>query len=137
MEQLVKVQKLNPDGTAQVAVIRQSACSGDCHQCSGCGAPQQTLLLTATNVIGAKPGDLVVIQSESGPVLTGAAVLYLLPLVLFIGLYLAGEHLWGMGPLAGGIGFVLGIAVAVAYDRLVSKKKKTEYTVVRYKNKRG
>ena len=29
MEQLVRVQKLNADGTAQVLHIRQSACSGD------------------------------------------------------------------------------------------------------------
>lgn len=92
MEQLVKVQKLNPDGTAQVQMIRQSACSGDCHQCSGCGAAQQTLAFTARNAIGAEPGDLVVVRSASGPVLAGAAVLYMLPLVLFIALYLVGEH---------------------------------------------
>lgn len=137
MEQLVKVVKRNPDATAQVVLIRQSACSGDCHKCSGCGAAQETLVLTAKNAIGANAGDLVIIESRSGPVLAAAAVLYMLPLVLFIGLYLAGEHLWGKGPLAGGIGFVLGILGAVAYDRLVAKKKKTEYTIVRYENKRG
>lgn len=137
MEQLVKVEKVNPDATARVVLIRQSACSGDCHKCSGCGAAQETLVLTAKNPIGAKEGDLVVIESASGPVLAGAAILYMLPLVLFIGLYLLGERLWGKGPLLGGIGFVLGILGAVAYDRLVSKKKKTEYTITRYENKRG
>ena len=137
MEQLVKVEKVNPDAMAQVVLIRQSACSGDCHKCSGCGAAQETVVFTAHNPIGAKEGDMVVVESASGPVLKAAAVLYILPLVLFIGLYLAGEHLWGKGPLVGGLGFVLGIFGAVAYDRLIMKKKKTEYKIVRYHNKRG
>lgn len=137
MEQLVKVEKVNPDATAQVVLIRQSACSGECHQCSGCGAAQESLVFTAHNPIGAREGDLVVVESASGPVLKAAAVLYILPLVLFIGLYLTGEHLWGKGPLVGGLGFVLGIFGAVAYDRLIVKKKKTEYRIVRYHNKRG
>ena len=75
MEQLVKVRKVNPDGTAQVLCVRESACSGDCHKCSGCGAATETLLLTAKNPIGAKEGDLVVIESASGPVLAAAAML--------------------------------------------------------------
>ena len=40
MEQKVRVKKVNSDGTAQVLHIRQSACSGDCHQCAGCGAAE-------------------------------------------------------------------------------------------------
>ena len=137
MEQLVKVEKVNPDAMAQVVLIRQSACSGDCHKCSGCGAAQETVVFTAHNPIGAKEGDMVVVESASGPVLKAVAVLYILPLVLFIGLYLTGEHLWGKGPLMGGLGFALGICGAVAYDRLIMKKKKTEYKIVRYHNKRG
>ena len=53
MEQLVRVKEIYPDGTAQVLHIRESACSGDCHQCSGCGAVKQTMLLTAVNAIHA------------------------------------------------------------------------------------
>ena len=137
MEQLVKVEKVNPDGVAQVVLIRQSACSGDCHKCSGCGAAQETIVLTAKNPIGAKPGEVVVIASESAPVLAAAAMLYLLPLALFIGAYLVGEQLWGKGGLLGFAGFAVGILGAVAYDRLVAKKKKMEYTIIRYENKRG
>ena len=75
MEQIVRVQTCNPDGTAQVLHTRQSACSGDCHKCTGCGAVQENMLLTVHNPIGAEPGDMVVIRSESGPVLAAAAVL--------------------------------------------------------------
>lgn len=131
MEQTVRVKKVNSDGTAQVLHIRQSACSGDCHQCAGCGAAEESLMLTARNPIGARPGDLVVIRSESGPVLTAAAVLYVLPLVLFFLGYILGMT-WQLGALVGGLAFALGIALAVVYDRLVAKKRKTVYTITGY-----
>ncbi len=128
MEQLVRVQKCNDDGTAQVLHIRESACSGDCHKCSGCGAVQQKMLLTANNPIHAKPGQVVTVRTESGPVLAAAAMLYVLPLVLFFAGYLTFEHAWELGPLGGIVAFALGIVVAVVYDRLVAKKQ-TTYTI--------
>lgn len=131
MQQTVKVIKCNEDGSAQVAYLRQSACSGDCHKCSGCGAVEQTMLFEARNPIGAKPGELVVVESQSGPVLKAAAVLYMLPLVLFIAGYLLGMQ-WKLGGLIGALAFALSIGIAVAYDRLVMKKKNTVYTITGY-----
>lgn len=129
MEQLVRVQKCNDDGTAQVIHIRQSACSGDCHQCSGCGAAKETILLTAQNPIGAQPGQVVTVRSESGPVLLDAAVLYMMPLALFFVGYLVLEALWTRGALGGCLAFVLGIVLAAVYDRRVAAKRKTIYTI--------
>ena len=63
MQQRVKVLSCEPDGMARVSVLRQSACSGDCHKCAGCGAAEQTMIFTAINSIGAKPGDLVTVES--------------------------------------------------------------------------
>lgn len=131
MEQLVKVVSSEPDGTARVMLVRQSACSGDCHKCSGCGAVEQTMLITARNPIGARPGDLVTISAKSGPVLRGAAILYLLPLVLFVAGYLVGMQ-WQLGGLTGIAAFALGLGAAVAYDRCVVKKEETEYTIIGY-----
>ena len=131
MQQLVKVISCKENGTAQVACLRQSACSGDCHKCSGCGAVEQTMIFTAQNPIGAKPGDMVTVESATGPVLQAAAMLYLLPLVLFIAGYLIGMQ-WGLGGLVGALAFVLSIVLVVAYDRLVMKKKNTVYTIVGY-----
>ena len=127
MEQVVRVQKLNDDGTAQVLHVRQSACSGDCHKCSGCGAVQQKMLLTVQNPIGAQPGQMVTIQAQSGPLLAAAAVLYMLPLALFfVGyLILSGVN----GALGGCIGFVLGIVIARIYDHRVMAKKKEVYKI--------
>ena len=134
MTQTVLVKALNPDGTAQVLHLRQSACSGDCHKCSGCGAAQEMLMLTAENPIGAGPGDTVVISSETGPVLTGAAVLYMLPLVLFFAGYALGA-LWQLGALIGCLAFVLGIGLCVLYDRKFAKKRKTIYTITEFARK--
>ena len=129
MQQLVRVQKCNDDGTAQVMHVRQSACSGDCHKCSGCGAAQETLILTAKNPIGAKPGELVTIESPSGGILSAAAVLYLMPIGLFFGIYALAEALFQKGALFGCLAFFGGIALAVIYDRYLAKHKKTEYTI--------
>lgn len=131
MQQLVKVITCEADGTAKVMLVRQSACSGDCHQCSGCGAAKETVFFTARNPIGARPGELVNVEAETGPVLKAAALLYLLPVVLFIAGYLVGMQ-WGLGGLVGTAAFVLSIALIVAYDRLVMKKKNTVYTIIGY-----
>lgn len=131
MQQRVKVLTCSTNGTAKAMLVRESACSGDCHKCSGCGAVQQTVILDVVNPIGAKPGDLVTIESNSAPVLRGAAILYLLPLVLFIPAYLWGMQ-WQLGSLTGLAGFLLGIGAAIVYDRCVVKKEKTVYTIVGY-----
>lgn len=131
MEQRAVVRQTHEDGTASVAVIRQSACSGDCHKCAGCGAAQETVLFEAVNAIGAGPGDLVTVRSDSGPVLAAAAVLYMVPLGLFFLGYLLGEQL-GHGGLFGGLGFLLGLVLAWIYDRRVIARKQTVYTITGY-----
>lgn len=132
MEQLVKVVSRNSDGMARVVLVRQSACSGDCHKCAGCGAQEQTMFVTAHNPIDAPVGAFVVIRSDSAPVLAAAAVLYMLPLALFLAGYLLADGLWQRGGMGGCIAFVLGIGGAVVYDRLVMKKKNTVYTITGY-----
>ena len=136
MEQTVRIIHTDQDGTAKAIHVRESACSGDCHKCSGCGAAKETIFLTVRNSIGARPGDLVRIESETGPVLAGAAVFYVVPMVLFFLGYFLGESLWLLGPLVGCLGFGLGIGLAVVYDRKVAKKQKIEYRIVGYARKR-
>ena len=83
------------------------------------------------NAVGAKTGDLVIVKSESGPVLAGAAVLYMVPLALFFLCYFLGD-LIGMGGLMGCLGAVLGFVLAGVYDRKVTAKKNTVYTITGY-----
>ncbi len=131
MQQIVRVQKAFPDGTAQVLRIRESACSGDCHKCAGCGSAQQKLLLKARNPLGARPGDLVVIEADTGPVLKAAMLLYILPVVLFIGGYLAGQWLWQDGILLSLAGLVAGFLLVKLYDRHLTAHK-TVFTITGY-----
>lgn len=128
MEQTVRVLKCDPDGTAQVVHIRESACSGECHKCSGCGAAKEQLLLTAQNPIGAIPGQLVRISAASAPVLKAAAVLYLLPIALLIAGYLLMMPA-NLGILGSGAGLLLGVLLVWRYDRKVAAKQNTEYTI--------
>ncbi len=132
MEQVVRVITTEPEGTAKVMHVRESACSGECHKCSGCGAAKETLFLVVKNPIRAKPGDMVRIEAESGPVMAATMVFYLVPMVLFFLGYALGETLWALGGVVGGLGFALGIGLAVIYDRKVAKHQKIEYTVVGY-----
>ena len=129
MDQLVRVKEAYDNGTAQVICIRESACSGDCHKCSGCGAAKETILLTADNPIGAEAGDLVNLRSETGPVLKAAVVLYMMPLVLFFAGYGLAAAMDLSGALFGCLAFVLSIVLIVVYDRRMAKKDNTIYTI--------
>ena len=129
MDQLVRVRETYSDGTAQVVCIRESACSGDCHKCSGCGAAKEVILLTADNPIGAGTGDLVNLRTETGPVLKAAAVLYMLPLVLFFAGYALAAVLDLSGALVGCLAFALSVALIIGYDRRMAKKNNTIYTI--------
>jgi len=129
MEQLVRVREVYDNGTAQVVCVRESACSGDCHKCSGCGAAKETILLTADNPIGASVGDLVNLRSETGPVLKAAVMLYMMPLVLFFAGYAIGAALNISGAVTGCLAFVLSIVLIVLYDRRMAKKDNTIYTI--------
>jgi len=130
MEQIVRVREAHENGTATVFLQRESACSGDCHKCSGCGAAKEVMVFEVLNPIGASRGDLVVIETKTGPVMKAVGVFYVLPLLLFFGGYLLG-NLWGMGGLFGCMGFVLAIAAAVLYDRKIAKKEEI-HTITGY-----
>ena len=132
MEQLVRVKEAYPDGTAMVVHIRESACSGDCHKCSGCGAAKEAVVLKADNPIGAGSGDLVKVESATAPVLKAAVVLYVLPLVLFFLGYYLGTLPGNFGALIGCLGFVLGVGIVVLYDRKVVRKENLSYTITAF-----
>ncbi len=116
------------DTTAVVSVRRESACSGDCHKCSGCGAVAQTLQISAENPIGARRGDKVYIESSTGVVLWAAVLVYIAPILGFFAGYFAG-HCVEATALMATAGFLLGWVPALIYNRQVQKKPPT-YTIV-------
>lgn len=131
MEQTVLVKRVLEDGSAEVLRVRESACSGDCHKCSGCGSSQQNMVIHVENPIGARVGDWVVIEAKSGAVLKAAVMLYIVPLVLFIAGYLLGEHLWQSGILFALAGLLIGLILVKLLDRHMTKKG-SAYTITGY-----
>lgn len=72
---------------AEVVTLRRSAC-GSCNAKGGCGTsllatwfPQRTLRFRLANVIGANPGDTVLLGLDEGFLQRGSLLLYGLPLV--------------------------------------------------------
>ena len=132
MEQIVRVHRLRPDGRADIILVRESACSGDCHKCSGCGAQKETMIVAAENPIRAEVGDFVTLSSDTASVMKAVVAVYLVPLVLFFAGYALGAALGISGGLVGSLGFCLGVAFAVWFDRSTAKKGETVYTITGY-----
>jgi sigma-E factor negative regulatory protein RseC len=129
MVQTAKVTRILDDGRAEVAVKRQSACAHDCSQCGG-GCSEMmvspTVAVVAENPVHAMPGDTVTLESATGRVLRVAALVYLVPFVLFFVLYLLVISLGapeGGGIAAGFCGFAAGLLLAVAADRHMRRQR--------------
>ncbi len=131
MQQQVQVARVFPDGYAEVFVRRESACSGDCHKCSGCGAAAQQVSVRARNPIGAQPGDRVIVTSDSRQVLSAMVVVYLLPLALLLAGYFVGLR-QGIAGLTAVIGFALGIGLILLYNHYVSRRRPVSFVLTAY-----
>ena len=123
MIQTAKVIRILEDGRAEVSVQRQSACGHDCSKCGGgCAelAVLPTVVVKAENPVRAMAGDTVTVESSSHQVLKAAAVVYLVPFLLFFIGYFSGSA-GGLGDgiavIFGIVGFLLGLLCAVALDR--------------------
>ena len=71
------------DGMVLVAVQRQTACGGNCASCGEC-VYKSELTAKANNLCGAKIGDHVTLESQSGALIGAAALVYLLPIAAFL-----------------------------------------------------
>lgn len=111
---------------------RRSACSGDCHQCGGCGAARETITVSAENLIGAGIGDDVIVETATGTVLKAAAVVYLLPIALFFAGYFLGEALRFFPGVMGAGCFALGILPAVWMNRKLTRGREKTFRIVAY-----
>ena len=129
MTQIATVREVLSPGYAVVRVARKTACGHDCENCGGCGANGGFLEVTALCDFPVRVGDTVEVASGNG-VLAIAALVYLVPLVLFLAGYLmSGSLEESMRYLCGGVGFGLGIVLAVICDRIVRRKKTVTYRV--------
>lgn len=87
MTQEAVVTKLLPDGMAEVAVRRTTACGGNCGSCESC-AFERKLKIAAKNSIDAQPGQKVLLKSKSAIIFGVALRVYVLPMLFFLAGYL-------------------------------------------------
>ena len=134
MTQIATVQRVLNDSYAEIAVPRKSACGHDCEECAGCGISGASVYARAKNPIGAKPGQKVVVESSSQKLLGIVTLVYFTPVVLFFLGYFLGFWLSpnsGISYVAGALGFILGIVIAIFYDRHMKRQGGLSFTIVR------
>ena len=135
MTQIAKVNAVLGDGMAKVGVQRKTACGHDCADCAGCETviKQPEVVVVAQNPVGAKQGDIVLVESATGGILKAAMVLYIVPFLLFfLGYFLStalgqGE---GFAVTAALAGFALGLLLALGLDRYVKNRKSLQFRIV-------
>ncbi len=132
MTQDAVVTRLLPDGMAEVAVARTTACGGNCPSCESC-IFQSEIKTLARNRIEARPGQRVVIATQSKAIFGAAALVYLMPVVLMILSYAlaslcgAGE---GLRVLVSFLALLASAGILVLSQRS-RKKKEIRFEIVR------
>lgn len=132
MKQIATVDRLLPDGRAEIVVARQSACAHDCGECAGCGGTPAPIRAVVDNPIDAQPGQKVVVESSSRRVFGVILLVYMLPLALFFIAYFSMMR-FGSSALSAAISilaFFCGVVPAVLYDRQVQRSGGITFTIV-------
>lgn len=133
MTQDAIVIKLLPRNMAEVAVTRTTACGGNCGSCESC-IFQSELRAVARNLIEAKPGQRVVIESRSGLIFKAAALVYVMPLLLFLLGYAVAALLGASEGLCVAVSFLalaFGAGLMVLSQRRVKEKDKISFDIIR------
>lgn len=131
MTQNGTVTKLLDNGRAAVAVERSTACGGNCGGCEACVFDSH-LFVEAENAICAKPGERVVLESETKHVLGAVLLVYMLPVALFfagLGLGVALSLSQGLCVVLSLAGAALGGALAVLIGR---RRKEITFRITGY-----
>ena len=134
MTQIATVERILDADHAVISVPRKSACGHDCEECAGCGVSGAAVKAKAINPIGARPGQKVVVESSTQKMLGIVALVYAIPVALFLVGYLAAFFLGGTVAIQYTVavsGFVFGIVMAILYDRHLRAKGGLSFTIVR------
>ena len=132
MTQIATVEKDLGGGYAEVSVPRKSACGHDCEECAGCGMTGAAIKARARNDIGAQPGDKVVVESSTKKIFGVVALVYVLPVVLFLLGYFLSEGVAEGARYAIAIAaFAVSFIPCVLYDRHARKKELLTYQILR------
>lgn len=134
MTQIATVERILDSNYAEISVPRKSACGHDCEECAGCGVSGAAVYAKALNPVDARPGQKVVVQSDTQKMLGIVALVYLIPVVLFLTGYVLMAFLVesvAVQYTVATVGFVIGILFAIIYDRKLRERGGLVFTIVR------
>ena len=134
MTQIATVERILDADHAEISVPRKSACGHDCEECAGCGVTGAAVHARASNPIGARPGQKVVVESSTKNMLRIVVLVYLIPVVLFLAGYLvmlAVTASVAVQYTVAVLGAVVGVLLAVWYDRRVKARGGLSFTIIR------
>lgn len=138
MTQDAIVYKCLSDEMAEVVVTRATACGGNCGSCEACMF-QSELKTPARNLIGARPGQRVVIESKSSKIYGAILLVYVLPLILallgYFAAYAAGAP-EGLCILACFSGVLLGAVITVLSQRLKKNQNSITFDIIQLRDNR-
>jgi sigma-E factor negative regulatory protein RseC len=133
------VIKTEPGNYAQVVADRKGACGGCQSTPGGCRSCLASAKIESrvANPVNAEVGDLVKIRLSSTNLLTGAAILYLLPIVgMLMGAFAGGlaSTAFGLTEIIGSIGgaitgLIVGYTAVIALDRSPSIRRRIMPTI--------
>ena len=132
MTQIATVERDLGSGFAEISVPRKSACGHDCEECAGCGMTGAAIKARARNEIGAQPGEKVVVESSTKKIFGVVALVYVLPVVLFLLGYFLSEGLTeGVRYAIAITAFVVSFIPCILYDRHARRKELLTYRILR------
>jgi len=126
------VSKVLPDGKAEVQVVRQSACGGNCAGCKGC-AEKSVMTAVANNTVNAQVGQRVLIESQTKTIFSVAAFVYVMPLVLVLVSYAIASSLGaseGICVLVSFLALALSGVILVVGHKLKGENKEIIFNIV-------
>ena len=109
----------------EIIIKRKTACGENCASCkAGCEAREQVCV--AENRIGANVGDRVLIEIESTKVLKSAFLVYILPILVFLTVFIAVSEVGG-NELYSALASVFASGVVFLGVTAYAKRHKKEY----------
>ena len=134
MTQEAVVFRCLDDERAEVVVTRATACGANCESCEAC-VFQNELKTEARNLIGARPGQKVLIESKSSRVYGAILLVCIVPILLAVlgcfAAYAMGAS-EGICVLCTFLGFLLGAVVTVVTQRLRRDRNPITFDIVKF-----
>ena len=119
---------------AEVVVTRATACGANCESCEAC-VYQNELKTVARNLIGARPGQKVLIESKSSKVYGAILLVYIVPILLAVlgcfAAYAMGAS-EGICVLCTFLGFLMGAVVTVVTQRLMRDRNPITFGIIKF-----